>query len=145
MSFYAKDLKYRGQIKKAINTPVSGSAKLSRTYETITTIWIGLKSINYAEFIRSQEIGDILTHEMLMRKASVELLGIGMTPGFDSGFNSIADINMLKSDYFIFIEGATANRGRLFRIKGLQLDENNREYVKIKVQEIEEKGTGGAA
>jgi hypothetical protein len=168
MSFLAKDLKHRIQIQRAVDTPIDDFGGLERSYETLLTIWAGIKQesdfrTSYVAAIRGQKIDEVESHEFTVRRSAVlgsigramadgfdssfdskEVGGLGRTfnSAFDSGFDSIQDLMPLKSDYFIFLNTNTTVKGRLFRISRLKMDEANKEYFKIKAIEIEEHGTG---
>jgi hypothetical protein len=148
-------LKHRIQIKQAVDTPVEedafGDVALERSYRILTTIWAAIKE--ETDFHRSftkvergnTNLDEGESHEFTVRRAAVMELGKAFASGFSGGFDSIADLKPLKSDYFIFLFGNSTSRGRLFRISRIKVDENNREYFKIKTIEIEEQGTGAPA
>jgi hypothetical protein len=120
-----------------------------RTYTTLGTYWAGLKEVSlqasYIMAIRGQNTNENITHEFIVRRESVKNYGKSVTSGYSSGFNNIADIAPLKNDYFIFLNEGSTIKGRLFRIKGIKRDEDRKEYIKIMVEEIEERGTGWPA
>ena len=62
--------------------------------------------------------------------------------GFSEGFDSIEDLALLKSDYFLFLQQGSTVKGRLFRIHGVSDNKEQREFLEIGAEEIEERGTG---
>lgn len=145
MSYMAPKLKYRAQILKGVNSTDDENifGGFSRDYEVLTTLWCAIKEpSNFIEAIRGQQIAGQWTHEFTVRKSSVDTLGTAFSSAFAESCDSIADINSLKSDWFIFIEAGASYKGRRFRIRGTRLDEKNSEFLKLRVEEIEESGTG---
>jgi len=138
----AASLKYRGRICKGVNTPAT-SGKMNRSYTTIASMYMGLETLTEAAMIRSQEIDNPVTHRITVRKSAVDMIGQQFSTAFDTAMDTFADINMVKADYFIFVESTGTVHGRLFQVKGMKRDEVNREWIKITVQEIQEVGTGG--
>ena len=120
------------------------------SYSTITTVWAGIKQESDflratklgtgGEYIRGEQTSDIETHEFLVRKTAVMDLGRGYTIGFSIGFDSIADINMLKSQWFAFVqeESGSSYKGRRFRLKRIKFDENNKEFVIFKAKSVDD-------
>ncbi len=93
--------------------------------------------------IRQESIDDTYTVEIKVRKSSVDRLGTEFSTAFSEAFDSIPDINPIKSEYFCFIEAGNSYKGRLFKVMGTRLDERNNEYVIVRLKEEEEHGTGG--
>lgn len=141
MSYMAPDLSHRVQIRKALIDPnLAGGA--DQTYETLTTIWAGVKRISdYIKAIRGANNSEVDTHEFTVRTIAVQNLGRAFTKGYTTGYKG-EDIYPLKSDYFIFDQAGLTTRGRLFRITGVRLDEDWGEFVKMTGREIEETGAG---
>lgn len=140
MTWLAPKLKRRIEIRTATQTPNS-SGGFDRGYTTLITIWANVKPVRYNEYIRGVQVGKNITHEMIIRKTSIQNLGKDYNRAFGDGFDSIADLNSLKSDYFVFLK-SNGSKGRLFRIDGIENDEMNMEYLKLRAEEIEEQGTG---
>ncbi len=146
MSFLTPKLRHRIQIRQADQTG-NDFGGFDRSYTTLTTIWAGINALKtefreFVEIIRGQSLDLAPTHEIVVREIAVRNLGISYGKGFDTGFDSIADLNPLKSDYFIFLEEGSAVKGRLFKIMKILRDEVRREYIRFRVMEIEEHGTG---
>ena len=143
MTYMAPKLKARIQILQGVDTPNS-SGGFDRSYTELTSCWGDVKNISkFIQAIRNEQVDDNYSLEVKVRKSSVDRLGIAYSSGYSSGFDSIPDINPMKSDMFCFIEAGAAYKGRLFRIVGSNLDEKNSEYVIIRLREVEEHGTGG--
>ncbi len=141
MTYMAGMLNQRGDIQRAVMAAATGG-KLLRTYTTITTIWCTLNPLKDNIMIRYQEIGQNITHECTVRKSAIDELGSGFTAGFSSGLKVNSDIYMVKSDYYFFVKDRTSTAGRLFQIKGMRLDEQNQEFIKLLLMHIEEQNTG---
>lgn len=143
MSYLAPKLDKRVQFLKGVDTPNS-SGGFDRSYETLLTCWGAVKNESrFIQAIRNEAIETAYSVELKVRKSSVDRLGIAFTSAFSGGFDSIPDINPVKEDMFCIIEAGASYKGRLFRVAGARLDEINHEYVVIRLQEIEEHGTGG--
>jgi head-tail adaptor len=144
MSWMVPKLNRKIQIQKGENTPVSNGA-FERTYTTLIRIWAEIKINNRSAYIAAirnvNTDEEVSTHIIKIRKSSVSRLGTQFKKSFSSSFDSISDINAIKSNYFIFIEEVN-NQGRRLKINGIQQDEKHREYIKIIATEIEERGSG---
>jgi len=143
MTRLAKELKHRIQIKKATQDD-NGDGGFDRDYTTLLTIWAGYKSIKYSSYVRESNVdgeGEV-TGIFKIRRCAVITLGTAFTTGYSTGFNSIRNLNPLTSEYFIFMRCGSSTKGRLFRISGVQDDEERREFYRVKAIEIEERGTG---
>ena len=148
MSFLAPDLKHRIEIQKTVfddDTP-NLSGGFDRSYKTLTTVWAGIKGVklfsDFAAVIRGESLSDQDTHEFKVRFSSVEKLGSEFDASFSADFDSIPDLNPLKSDYFIFLRAGSSVKGRRFKIVRLRRDENHREFLLFRCREVEEVGTG---
>jgi len=141
MTRLAKELRHRIQIKKATQDD-NDDGGFDRDYTTLLTIWAGYKPIKYSSYVRESNLEDEVTGMFKIRRCAVITLGTGFTNGYSTGFNSIRNLNPLTSEYFIFMRCGSTTKGRLFRISGVQDDEERREFYRVKVVEIEEQGTG---
>lgn len=146
MTWIAPKLKHRVQIQKAVQTADDSNGSLDTTYTTIKTIWSAMendKRAAYISAIRGVQIQDEKSSNIFkMRSAALRNLNIAFTRGFNISFDSIEDINILKSNYFIFVNKGSSVKGRRYRIKGIRLDDDRQEYIKVYAEEIEENGTG---
>ena len=150
MAWLTPKLKYRIQIRKGVQTPNDTTGGLDRSYETLTTIWAGIRETSdygrYISSIRGETVDDkTITHEFIVRYVAVKNLGKAFGSGFASGFDSIEDLNPLKSDHFIFLQNGSTVKGRLFEIIETKRDDDRKEWLKIRCKEIEEQGTGHPA
>lgn len=147
MTWLAPKLDRRIQIQKPIQSAAAYGA-LETTYTTLKTIWAEVKPVSdnsrrFAVSIRGQNATDeIETHIFTVRMAALKGLGTEQGKAFSSAFDTIDDINQIKSNYFIFLNTGSSVKGRRFRIKGARLDESRDEYVSIFASELSEEGTG---
>ena len=169
MTWLAPKLRERVQILEAVQTP-NNEGGMDRSYRPIITVWMGVKAVlgglfvrgSQAEYVNVQLKEGYVSHEFIARRSPlVEVvpgafdpafergpfnqpspgLGRQFSMGFDGGFDSIVDLNPLKSEYFLLLERGNG-RGRLFRIGRVMDVGERKEYLKIKAEEIEEHGTG---
>ena len=165
MRYLAHKLKHRIQILKPDQRPDFWGIKTE--YIRLLRLWAMVKERKGffgVEMIREVNINNAITHEIVVRHSSVisiysstfgagfdeafaavdsKGLGRQFSNAFGEGFDSHIDFDPIKSEYFIFVEGNTAFRGRLFRIEKIQMDESNRELISLKCRETQERGTGG--
>ena len=150
MSWLTPKLRHRVQIQKPSQTGLStGQAQMN--YETLLTVWAEKKPISeYIKAIRGVNAAsvnrgvntDLSTHIFMMRKVALQNLGIEFALAFDDDFKNMADINEMKSDYFLFHEKGSTTKGIRYRVVSTLVDHDRSEYVKIKAEEVEEVGTG---
>ena len=142
----APRLDKRIQILKPIQDPNSTSGGFDRSYETLLTVWGELKPLAYirssAEYIRGVQITENVTHSIVVRRVAVQNLGRSFSSGFSIGFESIPDLNILKSDMFMLVQQGSTVKGRLFRVRNITDVKEEGMYLNIMAEEIEEKGTG---
>jgi len=116
------------------------------SFDVLLTVWMGVKPSRFAgrgtKYIRGEQVNENVTHEFMCRISAVESLGRSFDRGFSEGFDSIEDLILLKSDYYLFLQRGSTVKGRLFRIHGGTDNKEQREYLKIDAEEIEERGTG---
>lgn len=143
---FASKLRHYFQIREA---DVSASSErlggLDQTYTILLKLWGSLSPItdnSTAAIIRGVNIDEVATHTIKFRWIDIKSLGNAFTSGFSFGFKSMPELNPLKNQYFIYKEEGSAVKGRLFKILGTRIDEAYKEYVYVKVREIEEHGTG---
>ena len=142
MAFLAKDLRHRIEIQKATEIP-NDFGMIDMTYETLITCWAGLEQESeYVKAIRGMSTTEGDTHQFTIRKVAVEELGKAFSTGFSTAFDIIADINMLKGDFFIFLQEGSSTKGRKFRVNSIRIDNNHSEWVMIQTEELFEEGTG---
>lgn len=141
MSYLAPSLNHRVQIRKSIQTP-NDAGGADQTYETLITVWAAIKKVSdYIRAIRGANADSTDTHKFLVRKCAVNNLGRAFSVGYSTGYKG-ESIYPLKADYFLFDQAGLTTKGRLFKITGVKLDEDNSEYVEMITKEIEEVGTG---
>ncbi len=142
MKFIANEIKHRGHLQQPLQT-ANTSGGFDRTYTTLTSFWLSLEAISsYVKAIRGVNRFDGITQIAKVRYTSLTGLGTAFTTGFSDGFDTIEDINPAKENYFLFIEGPSSTRGRLFKVMGLSRDEFDHTWMRVQLQEIEERGTG---
>ena len=148
MGFLIPKIRQRVQIQIPVQTPNSfGGA--DQTYETQTTVWAEIKPVSqYIQAIRGAQIMETggrvrqATHQFLMRTCGIQSLGRQFSLAFDTGYDGMADINLLKSDWYLFMQSGSTVKGTRYRIKGIDVDYEASEYLKIYAEQIEESGTG---
>jgi hypothetical protein len=145
MTWLVPKLRHRIQIRKPVQTPNTAGG-YDRSYTTLTTIWAEIKSLKgireFVPYIRGESLSELPTHECRVRLIAVQNLHKGYTKGFTKGFDSVADLSPLKKDHFIFIQKGSTFKGRLFQIANIKHDEERSEYIRFRVREVEEHGTG---
>jgi head-tail adaptor len=148
MGYIASKLKQRIQIQTPVQTP-GGRGELALSYEIILNIWAELIPVSsrmtaFVDAIRGQNANtiDTVTHNFRVRYEAVKYLGKQFGKGFGPGFDSIEDLAPLKSEYFVFMQRGSTIKGRRFRIRTIERDDQFREFIRIGCQEIEETGTG---
>lgn len=167
MTWLAGKLNKEIQIRQAVQTP-NTSGGFDRSYELLLSVWAGIRPIELVTgrpgYIRHVQTETGTTHEFIIRKVAIEELGKSFGDGFGNSFNSIDDINSLKTEFFIFMQkgdndwegpfsrdfqksfdvyfGLEAMKGRLFRIRNVINNDERDEYVKVYAEELEEHGTG---
>jgi head-tail adaptor len=142
MTRLASRLRKRVQFRIAVQTPNTTSGGYDRSYTTLATVWAGFKPLVKGRYIRGEQIINDATHEFEVRRSAVTTLGKSFSKGFSSGFDSVTDLNIIKSDFFMFVQSSSTVKGRLFRIRSIEDVKERREFFKIDATEIEEQGTG---
>jgi len=143
VKFLCDELTYRAQLKKPVQTPNDETGGYDISYTTIKTFWLGLQEESpHLNAVRGVNIGEGVTQIGKARYQALQSLGAAFNNAFSYAFDSIPDINTVKSNYFIFVQEDSATRGRLFRIMGMARDEKNRQLIKIQMHYVEEQGTG---
>lgn len=142
MTWLASELRERIQFREPVQTANSTSGGFDRSYTTLVTVWAGFKPLNKGYYIRGEQIDNDATHEFKVRRSALTTLGKSYSKGFSNGFDSVTDLNIVKSNFFIFVKKSTATKGRLFRIRRIEDVKERREYLRIDATEIEEVGTG---
>lgn len=144
MTWLAPQLNKRIQIGRGVQT-ASGSGGLNFSFSSLLTVWAGLMPLSFRECIRGQQVGRLDTHEFTIRRVALSDLGRSFTSAFSTAADSIPDIAPIKADYFIFVQSGSTSRGRLFRNPRMLDNNEEGEYVKVRAEEVEERGTGYAA
>ena len=148
MSNLIPKLKHRVEVCKAVQTP-NADASVSIAYATLLTCWAGLKPVSsYVRALRGVNGGSmseygrygIATHNFVIRKNSAQL-GFEFSSAFTAAFDSIIDLNPVKSDMFLFLLKGTS-KGRRFKVQAIRHDEMWGEFISIEAEELFEEGTG---
>ena len=137
---------------KPVQTPNS-SGGFTRSYETLVTVWAEASRTRrdfetYVRAIRGvTNDTQFESHEFTVRYSSVKHLGTQFSSAFSEAFETISDINSVKSDYFLFLERGSAGtaKGKLFKVEKFRLDEQRQELMTMRAQEVEEQGVGWPA
>lgn len=116
----------------------------NQTYTTLKSIWAGVKPVSHTTYVRwsSIEEFDSITHEIIIRRNSVDDLHTAFSYAFGTGFDSIADLNPIKSNLYMLLNQGSGPKGRLFRLRRAMDVGEKREYISILAEEVEERGTG---
>ena len=146
MTWLAPKLNKRVDIGKPLQV-ANSSGGFDFSFSTLLTVWMGLRPITPGEFMRAQYIRGVqteaaVTHKFIARRAALTSLARHFSSSFSSAFDSVSDLTMIKSDMFLFVRGGSASKGRLFRIRNIVDNAEQREFFNISAEEIEEQGTG---
>jgi hypothetical protein len=162
-------LRERIQIKQPVQDPADDGG-LTRSYAKVATIWADVKPVSsqsagiaaFSAFVRGVQISSIATHIATVRRTAVSSIGGSFGAGQGKSFNSSADLEILKSEYFIFRQrggaegqfGAGLNNefnqtegliGNLYSILSVEDVDSRKEYLRIRLMELEEQGVGAPA
>ncbi len=166
MKRLAHKLKNRIQILREEQEP--GKFGFDKVYTRLIRLWadIELRSVTgttYVQAVFRQNIGAVATHDFIVRWASVtskysstfaagfdenfpgpasQGMGREFNIAFSTDFDAIIDLNPVKADQFVLVEGVNTYQGRLFQIVEVLRDEEYKEFVRLKCIEVEEQGTG---
>jgi len=142
MSWLVNKLRHRLQIQTPNQDPTSVGG-MALTFNTETTVWGEVKPVSdYIKAIRGAQTGESITHHAMVRKVGIESLTRAFSSAFDTSVDQMADMNIVKADWFVFMERGSSVKGRRFRVRGIINDDDRNEFVKIALEEIEETGTG---
>ena len=115
----------------------------------LKTVWMGFKPVGYkgsgSKYIRGKQVSESVTHELIVRHLAVADLGSEFVSAFGDGFDTMADLGPLKSEYYLFVQSGSSVKGRLFRIDSMVNVKEEDEFLSIAAEEIEERGTGSPA
>lgn len=105
---------------------------LIQDYISIKTIWGGVKSLGEWERTRysNTEKYGTPTHQFVFRYRSLEAL------------NGSTAIISLTSNHYLKLLYSDETEGRLFRVRSLIDGEENKEFIRVIAEEIEETDTG---
>lgn len=141
MTWLASKLNRRVQICQNAQEEAS-SGGFAFVKSVLTTVWCSVKPLSEYQYIRGEMAGEGSTHIFEVRRGAVASLGVAFGAGFSSDFDSIADLNPLKSDMYLFLEEGSTTKGRLFKIDRFKDKDEKKEYLMVLAKEIEERGTG---
>ena len=145
MTWLAPQLSKRVQVGKPTQLP-NAEGGFDFGFDTLLTVWMGLKPVTFkgsgSKYIRGEQINENITHKFTVRRIAIASLGKAFTKGFSAGFDSIEDLGLLKSDYYLFLQQGSTVKGRLFRIHEVVNKNEQDEYLMVGAEEIGEKGTG---
>lgn len=145
MTWLAPQLNRRVQIGKPVQMP-NDDGGFDLTFDTLLTIWMGIKPVTFkgagSSYIRGEQINENITHVFTARRMAISSLGRTYSRAFSAAFDSIEDLGLLKTDYFLFLQQGSTVKGRLFRIHEVTNKNERDEYLVIGAEEIEERGTG---
>ena len=115
---------------------------LEQTYTELKEIWASIRSVSHNTYMRwsSTEEGSA-SHEFIILKNTVSDLHTQFSTAFAGGYDTIADLNPIKSNMYIMLLAGTT-KGRFFKVRRVMNVEENDEYLSMLCEEIEEFGTG---
>lgn len=141
MTYLANKLKRRVEIRKSVQTP-NDEGGYDRSYETLLTIWGGVEPIKANPYIRGTNSEEkTSSHKFTFRSIALSTLGKTFSFGFSMGFDVIADLNLLKAEFFLFLK-KDGVKGKLFRVNNIKNEGERNEFLTVLAEEIEEYGTG---
>jgi hypothetical protein len=140
MTLSAGILRYRIQLKKALQTPDSIGG-FSRSYETLVSLWAGVEQITPGQYIRGVQAGVNITHNIIIRSNSLDSLFGEFSKAFNSAFKNV-DIHPLKSEFFIFIPVKSDTEGNMLRVRKLIESGFHNSWITIMCEQIEQVGVG---
>lgn len=136
------DLKQRIQIGYGIQTPVS-SGSLAFSFQSVLECWSAIKPISdYVKAIRGVNVQDAPSHKMRVRMQSIKNLGKQFSSAYSTGYKVMADLAPVKTKWYVKMKQRDVPQGRLFKVIGLDRDDNFSEWIDLTVQEVSEMGTG---
>ena len=145
MTWITPKLSERVQLGTPGQTP-NADGGFDFTFNSIVTLWMDFEPITFkgsaSQYVRGEQTKEGDTHTFKVREIELSSLGLAFTSAFSTGFDSIADLNAIKTQNFLFVEKGSSSKGRLFRITGTTNNKEQDEYININAQEIEERGTG---
>jgi hypothetical protein len=140
--YLAPKLNQRIQIQEGVKTP-KASGLLAQTYHTIATIWAEIKPASeYIQAVRGVNTDSGYTHKFRVRRSAIWLLGSQFASAFSVEYKGMADVNPIKSTFFIFQQKGSTVKGIRYRIIGTMRDDDYKEFCTIHAQEMREEGTG---
>lgn len=145
MAYLAPRLRKRIQFRQAVQTPNTTTGGYDRSYTTLTTVWAGFKPIRKGYYMRGVQTENDATHEFEVRKSALSVMGKAFSKAFSTAFDSSTDLNIVKSNFFIFVQHNSTSVGRSFRIRTIENKNERDERYLIEATEIEELGTGYSA
>ncbi len=146
MTWLIPKLKWRVQVGMPVQE-ANDDGGFDFSFNTLLTVWMGVKPVTagesmYAQYVRGVQTEIGTTHKFIVRRMAIASLGKQFKNSFGDGFDSMEDLIMIKSNYFLFMQQSTTVKGRLFRIHDIVDHKEQREYFEISAEEIEQRGTG---
>ncbi len=161
MSWLAPELNKRVQILTArlspnedgggdllFGTPTGGAFNSDEFNQLapLLTVWMGMDTVGFkgtgTKYIRGEQVNEDITHEFKVRSIAVAQLGKQYSLGFSIAYKFMPNLVGLKSDYYLFVEQGSSVKGRLFRIHNVTDNKEQREYLRVTAEEVEERGVG---
>uniref|UniRef100_A0A6M3L1W7 Putative head-tail joining protein n=1 Tax=viral metagenome TaxID=1070528 RepID=A0A6M3L1W7_9ZZZZ len=150
MTWLASKLNHRAILQRAIQVPADDGG-VDYTFVDLSSIWASVKPLQPFMYLAGRQANIAtpgmykvdMTHEVLIRRVSVDTLGREFTPAFDVAFDEMADLMNPKSDLYVFVpQGTSTTTGRRFKVGRIEDVGERREYMRLWVEELEEEGTG---
>ena len=112
----------------------------------VMTVWMSLKPVGSkgsgSKYVRGEQVNENVTHVLEVMAIEVASLGREFSLAFSSAFKFMPNLVGLKSTYYLFVEEESSVKGRLFRIHEVTDHKEEREFLIILAEEIEERGVG---
>ena len=117
----------------------SGEAFGSNSFDnlqSLVSVWMGLAPVGWKgsglKYIRGKQVSETVSHEFIVRYLAVANLGKQLSNAFSIAFKVMADLGMLKPNYYLFLQkNDSVVEGRLFRIDSIINVHEADEYLSI--------------
>lgn len=130
----------RIELRKALQTP-GADGGFVRSYETLITLWAEVKQVSNSMYIRGVQAEANVTHEVVIRKTSLDTLQGAFSKAFSNDFMNV-DIYPLKSEFFIFVSQGAGAEGIILRVRRIKVYKGLENYISFLCEELEQEGVG---
>lgn len=141
MSLMSNRMVDRIQLLKPVQTPDDTTLGFTRSYETLLELWAEVNPISHGKYVRGVQIEMGMTHEVAIRRLSLESLSTEFSTAYSTAFRT-KDIHPLKSEFFILVLDGNSGAGDLLRVRRTMEVGRRKEDLSFLCEEIEQRGTG---